>query len=68
MSLTTLRQLAEALRDSERQVGPDRGRPQELRVLSPLVLEAVHEIVNLETMIAALERRLEKLEGRNGSA
>jgi hypothetical protein len=33
-----------------------------LSLIAPLLLEVVHEFANLETMVAALERRLDKLE------
>jgi hypothetical protein len=57
-----LRRLADALRDHEEGICSDTNRAADLRLLSPIVLETVHEIVNLETMIGALERRLQKLE------
>jgi hypothetical protein len=40
----------------------DAGSLDQLRVITPLLVEVVHEVANLETMISALERRLEKLE------
>jgi hypothetical protein len=39
-------------------------KPDALRIIAPLLVEVAHELANLETMVGALERRLDRLEAR----
>jgi hypothetical protein len=62
MSIDKLRDLAMKLQSHENTVTKDADRPEEIRLIVPLLIEAVHEFANLETMVGALERRLQRLE------
>jgi hypothetical protein len=61
MGIKKLRELATQM-ETKLADAPD----GQLSLIAPLLLEAVHEFANLETMVGALERRLEKLENIKG--
>jgi hypothetical protein len=56
VSIDKLRQLTAKLQDRTQ------NESAILQGVMPLLAEVVHELANLETMVGAIERRLEKLE------